>query len=60
MHEWGSGHAEKRGHLAAYKRCARFDVVGALTSQGITFADLSAEAFVHCAVETRANHFGHG
>jgi hypothetical protein len=31
-----------------------------LTSQGIAFADLSAEAFLHYAVETRANHFGRG
>jgi site-specific recombinase XerD len=43
-----------------YQRRARFDVAGALTSQGIAFADLTAEAFLHYATETRANHFGRG
>jgi hypothetical protein len=43
-----------------YKRCARFDIAGALTSQGIAFADLTAEAFLHYATETRANRFGRG
>ncbi|QJY50783.1 site-specific integrase [Pseudonocardia broussonetiae] len=43
-----------------YRRCARFDIAGALTSQGITFTDLTAEAFLHYATETRRGHFGHG
>jgi hypothetical protein len=43
-----------------YKRCARFDIAGALTSQGIAFADLTAEAFLHYATETRLNRFGNG
>lgn len=49
-----------QGTSPHYKRCARFDVAGALTSQGIALADLTAEAFLHYAVETRANHFGRG
>ncbi len=36
-----------------FKRCARFDIAGALTSQAIAFADLTAEAFLHYATETR-------
>ena len=43
-----------------YRRCARFDLAGALTSQGIVFADLTAEAFLHYATETRRGHFGAG
>jgi len=43
-----------------YQRCARFDIAGALTSQGIVFADLTAEAFLHYATETRRGHFGGG
>jgi len=43
-----------------YQRCARFDIAGALTSQGIAFADLTAEAFLHYATETRRSRFGHG
>jgi hypothetical protein len=43
-----------------YQRCARFDMAGALTSQGIAFAGLTAEAFLHYATETRRGGFGHG
>jgi hypothetical protein len=43
-----------------YQRCARFDVAGVLTSQGIAFADLTAEAFLHYATETRRGKFGAG
>jgi hypothetical protein len=41
-----------------YKRCARFDIAGALTSQGIVFADLTAEALLDYATETRLNRYG--
>lgn len=43
-----------------YKRCARFDIAGALTSQGITFADLTAEVLLHYATETLAGRYGAG
>jgi len=43
-----------------YKRCARFDVAAALTSQGIEFADLTAEAFLHYATQTRLGGWGAG
>jgi integrase len=43
-----------------FKRCARFDVAAALTSQGIVFTDLTAEAFLHYAVATRAGGWGGG
>lgn len=43
-----------------YKRCARLDVAGTLTTQGITFADLTAEALLHYATETRRCQFGRG
>ena len=43
-----------------YKRCARFDIAGALTSQGIALADLTAEALLHYATETRRGKFGCG
>lgn len=43
-----------------YKRCARFDVAAALTSQGIVFAELTAEALLHYAVATRAGGWGGG
>ena len=43
-----------------FKRCARFDVAAALTSQGIVFADLSAEALLHYAIATREGGWGGG
>src|SRR5690606_24726912 len=43
-----------------YKRCARMDVAGALTTQGIELADLTAEGFLHHAVETRRGRYGAG
>lgn len=36
-----------------FKRWARFDVCCALTIQGITFADLTPESFLHYAIATR-------
>ncbi|WP_332603162.1 site-specific integrase [Arthrobacter sp. S2(2024)] len=48
---------ETSGH---FKRCARFDVAAALTTQGIAFADLSAEALLHYAVATREGGWGAG
>lgn len=51
-----NGH-ETSGH---FKRCARFDVAAALTTQGIAFADLSAEALLHYAVTTREGGWGAG
>lgn len=45
---------------AHFQRCARQDVAGALTSQGISFSDLTAEALLHYATETRANRYGRG
>ncbi|WP_175417353.1 hypothetical protein [Arthrobacter sp. 24S4-2] len=49
------GH-EATGH---FKRCARFDVAAALTTQGIAF-DLSAEALLHYAIATREGGWGAG
>lgn len=43
-----------------YKRCARFDVAAALTTQGIEFADLTAEALLHYATQTRLGGWGAG
>ncbi|MDP3967942.1 MAG: hypothetical protein Q8Q02_06645 [Nocardioides sp.] len=43
-----------------YKRCARLDVAGALTTQGIELADLTAEGLLHHAVETRRGRYGAG
>lgn len=43
-----------------FKRCARMDVAAALTTQGIRFADLSAEALLHYAVATREGGWGRG
>ena len=43
-----------------FKRCARFDVAAALTSQGIVFADLSPEALLHHAIATREGGWGAG
>jgi hypothetical protein len=43
-----------------YKRCARMDVAGALTTQGIEMADLTAEGLLHHAVETRRGRYGAG
>ncbi|MFF1252720.1 tyrosine-type recombinase/integrase [Pseudarthrobacter sp. NPDC058329] len=43
-----------------FKRCARFDVAAALTTQGIAFADLSAEALLHYAIATREGGWGAG
>jgi hypothetical protein len=43
-----------------YKRCARMDVAGALTTQGIELTDLTAEGFLHHAVETRRGRYGAG
>ncbi|MET3948688.1 integrase [Arthrobacter sp. UYCu512] len=50
------------GHEASahFKRCARFDVAAALTTQGIAFADLSAEALLHYAIATREGGWGAG
>ena len=38
---------------AMFKQCAIFDVCTALTTQGIPFADLTPEAFLHYAQATR-------
>ena len=43
-----------------FKRCARFDVAAALTSQGIIFTDLTAEALLHYAIATREGGWGAG
>ncbi|MDQ2850956.1 MAG: site-specific integrase [Actinomycetota bacterium] len=43
-----------------YQRCARMDVAGALTTQGIELAGLTAEGFLHYAVETRRGRYGRG
>lgn len=43
-----------------FKRCARFDVAAALTSQGSVFADLTAEALLHYAIATREGGWGGG
>ncbi|MAS53988.1 MAG: hypothetical protein CMJ44_05090, partial [Pimelobacter sp.] len=43
-----------------YQRCARMDVAGALTTQGIELADLTAEGLLHHAVETRRGRYGAG
>ncbi|WP_346926719.1 hypothetical protein, partial [uncultured Arthrobacter sp.] len=43
-----------------FKRCARMDVAAALTTQGIRFADLSAEALLHYAIATREGGWGRG
>lgn len=43
-----------------YKRCARLDVSAALTTQGIAFADLTPEGFLHYATQTRAGGWGAG
>ena len=43
-----------------YKRCARLDVAAALTTQGIVFADLTPEGFLHYATQTRAGGWGAG
>jgi len=51
---------DKRDTSRHYKRCARFDVAAALTSQGIVFADLTAEALLHYATATRAGGWGGG
>ena len=50
------------GHEASahFKRCARFEVAAALTTQGIAFADLSAEALLHYATATREGGWGGG
>jgi site-specific recombinase XerD len=41
-----------------FKRLARFDIAAVLTSQQITLAELTAEAFLHYAKQTRAGGFG--
>jgi hypothetical protein len=43
-----------------YKRCARLDIAGALTTQGIELADLTAEGLLHHAIETRRGGYGAG
>lgn len=43
-----------------YQRCARMDVAGALTTQGIELADLTAEGLLNHAVETRRGRYGAG
>jgi len=43
-----------------YQRCARMDVAGALTTQGIELADLTAERLLHHAVERRRGRYGAG
>lgn len=49
--------SETSGH---FKRCARFDVAAALTTQGIAFADLTAQALLHYAIATRDGGWGAG
>ncbi len=51
---------EQRDTSGHFKRCARFDIAGALTSQGIVLADLTAEALLHYAIQTRAGGWGAG
>ncbi|WP_216636684.1 site-specific integrase [Arthrobacter sp. OY3WO11] len=43
-----------------FKRCARFDVAAALTTQGIAFADLTPEGLLHYAIATREGGWGGG
>lgn len=43
-----------------YQRCARMDVAGALTTQGVELADLTAQGLLHYAVETRRGGYGAG
>lgn len=43
--------------LPHWKNIARFDVSCAVTTQGIALADLTAAAFLHYAVQTRAGGF---
>lgn len=42
------------------KRFARLDVAAALTSQGIAYRDLTPEAFLHYAIQTRRGRYGYG
>jgi integrase len=51
---------ERQDTSPHYKRCARLDVAAALTSQGIVFAELTAEALLHYATATRAGGWGAG
>jgi site-specific recombinase XerD len=41
-----------------FKRLAVFDVCCALTTQGIAYADLTPEAFLHYSIDTRQGRFG--
>ncbi|MBI4942114.1 MAG: site-specific integrase [Actinobacteria bacterium] len=43
-----------------YKRCARLDIAGALTTQGVDLAGLTAGGLLHHAVETRRGRYGNG
>lgn len=43
-----------------FKRCARLDIAGALTTQGITLDGLTAEGLLHYATETRRGGWGGG
>jgi integrase len=54
------GLVEAKDTSKHFKRCARFDVAAALTSQGIVFADLTAEALLHYAIATREGGWGAG
>uniref|UniRef100_UPI003F49465C tyrosine-type recombinase/integrase n=1 Tax=Paenarthrobacter ureafaciens TaxID=37931 RepID=UPI003F49465C len=51
---------EEQDTSGHFKRCARMDVAAALTTQGIRFADLTAEAFLHYAIATREGGWGRG
>ena len=51
---------ERQDTSGHFKRCARFDIAGVLTSQGIVLADLTAESLLHYATETRAGGWGGG
>lgn len=51
---------EEQATSRHFKRCARFDVAAALTSQGIVFDDLTAEALLHYAISTREGGWGGG
>ncbi|MEF2978153.1 hypothetical protein [Subtercola sp. YIM 133946] len=43
-----------------FKRCARFDIAVALTTQGITIADLTPPGLLHYAIATREGGWGGG
>lgn len=49
---------EAKAGTAHYARLARFDIAAVLTTQQISITDLSAQAFLHYARQTRDGGFG--